>query len=57
MQYVEIYKVHTAHSRFGNNWGSYKVSARNADEALRKAKRKYIRGERLQSLELLASTR
>lgn len=57
MQHVDIYKVHTAHIRWGNNWSSYKVAARSADEAIRKVKREFIRGERLESLELLASTR
>ena len=56
-QAVEIYKVNTAHNRFGNNWGSYKVAARNCEEAIRKAKREFIRGERLESIDLLASTR
>lgn len=57
MQHVDIYKINTRHSRYGNNWGAYKVAARNADEAIIKAKREFTRGERLESLELLASTR
>jgi len=54
---MNIYKVNTEHTKHGPNWNSYKVAARNADEALRKAKHGFIRGERLESLELLASTR
>ena len=54
---IEIFKVKTRHTRYGNNWGSYKLSASNADDALSKAKKQFASYERLESIELVASTR
>ena len=56
-QSIGIYKVSTTHSRYGDNWASYKIAARNCEEAIRKAKREFMRGERIESVNLLASTR
>jgi len=54
---IAIYKVGTEHIRWGSNWASYTIAARNGEEAVRKAKKEFNSGERLESLQLLASTR
>lgn len=52
---MKIYKVGTAHSRWGSNWGSYNVAARTAEEAIRKAKKQFVSGERVDTVQLLAT--
>lgn len=53
---MRIYKVNIEHIRYGNNWSSKNVHAKNFEELLRKSK-KFLRvGERIESVELLAST-
>jgi hypothetical protein len=53
---MRIYKVHIEHKRFGRNWSSSKVEGKTFDEAVKKAKRDMTKQERIESVELLAST-
>jgi len=52
---MRIFKILTEHKRWGTNWSSYKVAARTAEEAIRKVKKEFCSGERVQAVEFLAS--
>ena len=53
---VRIFLITTESRSWGLNWASYKIAARTADEAIKKAKKEFSSRERLQEIELLAST-
>jgi hypothetical protein len=53
---MRIYKINIEHKRFGRNWSSEKFQGRTFDEAVKAAKRGLNNGERIESVELLAST-
>ena len=53
---MRIYKVNIEHATYGQNWSRTKVAARSFDEAVKFAKRKLERRERIESVELLASS-
>jgi hypothetical protein len=52
---MKIYRVGTTW-RDCANYSSYDVLARNADEAVRKVKKQFIRGERLETITCLAKS-
>ena len=54
---IAIYRINTSHRMYGEGWGSYSVAARTCEEAIRMAKREFISGERVESVNLLASNR
>jgi hypothetical protein len=53
---MRIYKVYVEHKTYGMNWSSMKVDARTCEEAIKKAKKELSTRERVESVELLAST-
>jgi len=53
---MRIYKVNIEHVKFGRNFDSEKVSAKNFNEAVRKAKKSLRSVERIESIELVAAT-
>lgn len=53
---MRIYEVNIEHKTHGTNWTSVKIAADTADEAIRLAKINFKSYERLESVELLAST-
>jgi len=54
---VRIYRVNIEHRRFGFNWNSRKVVARDCEDALKKVKRGLERGEKVESVQLLEHAR
>lgn len=55
MKQLSIYKVNTEHSRWGKNFSSERVAAFTCEQAIAKAKRTFSPGERVESVERLAS--
>ena len=53
---MRIYQINTEHRRYGLNWGSQKIAARTAEEAIRLAKKEFISGERMSEVKILATT-
>lgn len=53
---MRIYRVNTEHWRYGQNFSHMKILAKTCEEAIKRAKRKMQNGERVESVELLAST-
>lgn len=55
---MRIYQVNIErkHKHYGLNWAKQKVEGRTFDEAIRKVKREMTKQERIESVELLAST-
>lgn len=53
---MRIYKVNIEHTRYGRNWSSEKVEGRNFNEAVKRAQKSMSKQERIESVELLAST-
>lgn len=53
---MRIYKIYTEHKQHGHNYDSYKVAAETCEQAIARVKKEFGEGERLQSIELLAST-
>jgi hypothetical protein len=52
---MRIYKINIEHTTHGLNWSSVKVAAKTAEQAIRAAKKNFNRGERVESVELIAS--
>lgn len=55
MKTLSIYKVNTEHSRWGKNFSSEKIAAFTCEQAIKKAKRNFQSGERVESVERLAT--
>ena len=53
---MRIYEVNIEHKKYGMNWAREKIDARSFDEAVRKVKKLLTKSERIESMELLAST-
>jgi hypothetical protein len=53
---MRIYKLKIEHKTYGLNWSSTKVVARTFEEAVRKTKRELSSRERIESVELQATT-
>ena len=53
---MRIYKINIEHTRYGKNWSSTKEEGRTFTETVKRAEKALQRGERIESVELLAST-
>lgn len=51
---MKIYRIKTEHSRWGANYSHYNVAASTAEEAIKKAKKEFGSGERVEEIQLLA---
>lgn len=51
---MRIYLIGIEHKTHGLNWSSVRVLAKTAEQAIQKAKRTFSKGERLESVELIA---
>lgn len=53
---LTIYEVHIESRNWGRQYRSLRILATTCDEAIRKAKRDFASHERLQSVDILATT-